>query len=64
MYKESNSRSNSVDRLEKRLERLELYFSQSFEKRLSTMEGELHGIKMILNKIQEWFINTTPRGGK
>ena len=64
VYKESNSHSNAINRLDKRIERLEQNIVQGFEKRLSTMEGELHGIKLILKSIQDWFITNTPKGGK
>jgi hypothetical protein len=37
--------------------------AQRFENRLSVMEGELKGIKSILQSIQNWFISNTS-GGK
>jgi hypothetical protein len=48
-------------RHEKRLSNLENMMSQKFENRLSVMEGELKGIKAILQSINNWFING---GGK
>lgn len=64
MQKESHERDSAITRMEKRIERLEQSIVQSFEKRLSTVEGELKGIKLILQSIQNWFINNTPTGIK
>jgi chaperonin cofactor prefoldin len=60
---ETQTRSNALNRLDKRIEFLEQRVLQSFENRLSIIEGELKGIKPILQSIQNWFINNnTGRG--
>jgi hypothetical protein len=63
MRAEIDSRKESVSRMELRINSLENTMSQRFENRLSVIEGELRGIKPILQAIQNWFINNTP-GGK
>lgn len=60
---EEHGRKESDARHENRLRDLESAMTQRFENRLSVMEGELKGIKSILQSIQNWFINNTP-GGK
>ncbi|GHV76473.1 hypothetical protein AGMMS49942_12940 [Spirochaetia bacterium] len=60
---EEEARKDALSHLEKRVEYLEHRVVQAFENRLSTIEGELRGIKPILQAIQNWFINNTP-GGK
>jgi septation ring formation regulator EzrA len=60
---ETQARSNALNRLDKRIEFLERSVLQGFENRLSVIEGELRGIKPILQSIQNWFINNnTGRG--
>lgn len=61
---ESHARENAVAHLEKRIEFLEHSVVHGFENRLSVIEGELKGIKPILQAIQNWFINNTPAGRK
>jgi hypothetical protein len=56
---ENQARSSALDRLDKRIEFLERSVLQGFENRLSVIEGELRGIKPILQAIQNWFINNT-----
>jgi hypothetical protein len=56
--------NTSISRLEKRVEFLEHSIVHGFENRLSVIEGELKGIKPILQSIQNWFINNTPAGKK
>jgi hypothetical protein len=60
---EEAARKESIARLEKRIEWLEHSVVHGFENRLSIIEGELRGIKPILQAIQNWFITNTP-GGK
>jgi len=60
--KETDSRKESVARIEGRVNTLENTMSQRFENRLSVIEGELKGIKPILQSIQDWFIHNTPKG--
>jgi len=57
--KEANLRNDAVERLDKRIEFLERSVVHGFENRLSVIEGELRGIKPILQSIQNWFINNT-----
>jgi hypothetical protein len=60
---EKQSRKESDAEHDKRLRDLENTMAQRFEGRLSNMEGELKGIKTVLQSIQNWFINNAP-GGK
>ncbi|MDR3173005.1 MAG: hypothetical protein LBU19_02035 [Treponema sp.] len=60
---EREARKESLERLGKRIENLENSVMQDLQRRLSVIEGELKGIKPILQSIQNWFINNTP-GGK
>ena len=53
---------DSVTRLGQRLELLEQNFARSVESRLSLIEGEIKGLKPILQSIQNLFINNTPTG--
>jgi hypothetical protein len=63
MIREEEQNRKESDALhENRLRDLESTMGQRFENRLSVMEGELKGIKSILQSIQNWFINNT--GGK
>jgi hypothetical protein len=36
---------------------------QDLQRRMSTIEGELKGMRNILEKIQGWFVDNTPTGG-
>ena len=60
--KETQLRSDALERLDKRIEFLERSVVHGFENRLSVIEGELKGIKPILQSIQNWFIHNTPPG--
>jgi hypothetical protein len=62
ILEEEQNRKESDAQHENRLRDLENTMAQRFENRLSVMEGELKGIKSILQSIQNWFINNT--GGK
>jgi hypothetical protein len=64
VQKETQSRADAIARLERRIEFLEHSVVHGFENRLSIIEGELKGIKPILQAIQNWFITNTPTGGK
>jgi hypothetical protein len=64
LEKESQTRGEDVSRLDKRMEFLERSVVHGFENRLSVIEGELRGIKPILQAIQNWFITNTPAGRK
>jgi hypothetical protein len=64
IQKETDSRKESLTRMGARIEALENTMSQRFENRLSVIEGELKGIKPILQSIQNWFIANTPPGRK
>jgi hypothetical protein len=57
VQKEARSRKDGDARLEKRVELLEQSVVCSFENRLSLIEGELRGLKPILQAIQNWFID-------
>jgi hypothetical protein len=60
---ERTARKESLDRLGKRIENLENNITQDIQRRMSTIEGELKGMRNVLEKIQEWFIDNTPTGG-
>ena len=62
--KEAESRRESFVYLKDRVAALETAdntMAQRFENRLSTIEGELKGIRGTLDKIQQWFINNAGR---
>ena len=61
---EERNRKESDAQHENRLRDLENTMARRFENRLSVMEGELKGIKSILQSIQNWFISNAPAGGK
>jgi hypothetical protein len=56
---EVDDRKEAVARIEGRVSAIEGTMSQRFENRLSMIEGELKGLKPILQSIQNWFINNT-----
>jgi uncharacterized protein HemX len=60
--KETATRGSAQERLHKRIDDLELSFAHSLERRLSTIEGELKGLKQTLQTIQNWFVSNTPSG--
>ena len=62
LQRESEVRQKDISKMEKRIENLENTLVQSVQQRMSSIEGELKGIKPILQSIQNWFINNTPRG--
>jgi hypothetical protein len=59
---EEQGRKESDAQHESRLRDLENTMARRFENRLSVMEGELKGIKTILQSIQNWFINNAHGG--
>jgi hypothetical protein len=50
---------DSIKRMGSRIEVLEQNALRNLENRLSLIEGELKGLKPILQSIQNWFINNT-----
>ena len=56
---ESDSRRDAVSQIQGRVKSLEETMSQRFENRLSTIEGELKGMRGTLEKIQQWFIDNS-----
>ena len=64
VQEEERNRKESDAQHENRLRDLENTMARRFENRLSVMEGELKGIKSILQSIQNWFISNAPAGGK
>ena len=54
---ESNDRKESESHLRQRLEKIEDALSQRFESRLSEMGGQLKGIQLTLQSINNWFIH-------
>jgi hypothetical protein len=61
---EKTERKEEIDRLSRKVEKLENMVFHNFEQRLSTIDGLLRGMRPTLDKIQQWFINNTPSGGK
>jgi hypothetical protein len=61
---ERDARKESMERLGRRIENLENNITQDIQRRMSTIEGELKGMRNVLDKIQEWFIENTPTGGR
>lgn len=59
---ERASRKDDVRRLEGRVEKLESIVTEGLIDRLSKLEGEMKGIRNILDSIQSWFINNTKKG--
>jgi hypothetical protein len=49
----------SIKRMGSRIEVLEQNALRNLENRLSLIEGELKGLKPIMQSIQNWFINNT-----
>jgi hypothetical protein len=62
LLEEKRGRKESDAEHDRRLRDLENTMAQRFENRLSVIEGELKGMKPILQSIQNWFINNTPGG--
>ncbi len=62
LHNESATRQTEIIRIERRLDNLEKTFAESVQQRMSGIEGELRGMKPILQSIQNWFINNTPKG--
>ena len=58
VQREERGRKDADALYEKRLANLERIMSQRFENRLSTIEGELKGMRGTLDKIQQWFIDS------
>ena len=56
-------RKEALERLGRKIEKLEEIVFRNFEQRLGTIEGLLRGMRPTLEKIQEWFINNTPGRG-
>jgi len=61
---EKTDREKSIERLHKRIDQLESNIVHDVQRRMSTIEGELKGMRNVLEKIQEWFIKNTFTGGK
>lgn len=59
---EIQARKEDAVRIEKRIDALESTLVQSMQQRMSNIEGELKGMRPILQAIQNWFINNTPKG--
>jgi peptidoglycan hydrolase CwlO-like protein len=61
---ERDERKSAIDRLAKKIDALEQNIMDNLQQRMGRMEGELKGIRDTLGKIQQWFIDNTPAGGK
>ena len=59
---ERNNRKEEIERLSRKMEKLEEIVFRNFEQRLASIEGLLRAIKPNLEKIQEWFIFNKPAG--
>jgi len=62
VQREERGRKDADALYEKRLANLENLMTSRFENRLSVIEGELKGMRGLLEKIQQWFIDSA--GGK
>jgi hypothetical protein len=60
---EKGDRKDTLDRLSRRIEKLEEIVFSDIKGKLGSIEGELKGLKMTLSKIEDWFIRNTPAGG-
>ncbi|QQO10328.1 hypothetical protein [Breznakiella homolactica] len=58
---EEKMRTRELERLERRMIILEDKLMHEMQRRLSDIEGELKGLRPILQSIQNWFIENTPR---
>ena len=61
---ERRERKESAERLGLKIDALEHTIMDGVLMRIGKIEGELKGMREILNSIQNWFINNTPAGGK
>ncbi len=59
---EKCTREKDYEKLEKRVDYLENNFMTSVQTRMGNIEGELKGMRPILQAIQNWFIQHTPKG--
>ncbi len=62
IQKEAAARGAAQERLHKRIDDLEQSFAHSLERRLSTIEGEIKGLRQTMQSVQNWFFNNTPQG--
>jgi hypothetical protein len=60
---EKGDRKEALERLSRRIEKLEEIVFSDIKGKLGSIEGELKGLKMTLSKIEDWFIRNTPAGG-
>jgi hypothetical protein len=60
---ERAGRKEGVKHLELRIEKLEKIVTESLVSRMGNIEGELKGMRATLQKIQDWFIQNTVKGG-
>jgi len=61
---EREERKEAIERLSKKIDALERNIMENLQQRMGRMEGELKGIRETMGKIQQWFIDNTPSGGK
>jgi hypothetical protein len=60
---EKGDRKDALERLSRRIDKLEEIVFSDIKGKLGSIEGELKGLKMTLSKIEDWFIRNTPAGG-
>jgi hypothetical protein len=59
---EKSERVDGISRLGARIEKMEALIMNDIQRRMSSIEGELKGMRNILEQIQNWFIQNTPKG--
>ncbi|MDR0638068.1 MAG: hypothetical protein LBG27_04060 [Spirochaetaceae bacterium] len=64
IQRERQERKDSVERLGLKIDALEHTIMEGVLMRVGKIEGELKGMREILNTIQDWFIHNTPAGSK
>jgi len=64
IQRERNERNDDLKDLEKRIERLEVLLTGELIGKISKLEGEMKGMRITLEAIQNWFISNSPSGGK
>jgi molybdopterin converting factor small subunit len=64
ILEERQERKDSVERLGRKIDELEHSIMDGVLTRIGGIEGELKGMRVLLQTIQRWFIDNTPAGGK
>lgn len=54
--------NKKIEAMRSTVEDMQNSLSNDLQQRLSNIEGEMKGIRTVLNTIQQWFIDNTPKG--